>query len=205
MGNPGPYPTTLYVALCNQHLHKDLLRLTNQLLKDRDHKQLKTHIGKVKSHTYVEYNKTADKAERERGWTDKAHWTSHSKKRTHQSGAYAHGRRLDTTLLTNQKTSENSQTSKHAWKRTKTHQQNSNYQGRLRETLTRRKRHRNKLSIHAYSQSPYRSRRDAYEVAWGSHVYKCKKKHNSQGPMLCTKCNQPLTNTHLLGGCKYNS
>jgi len=23
--------------------------------------------------------------------------------------------------------------------------------------------------------------------------------------MLCTKCNQPLTNTHLLGGCKHNS
>ena len=23
--------------------------------------------------------------------------------------------------------------------------------------------------------------------------------------MMCTKCNQPLTNTHLLGGCKYNS
>ena len=21
--------------------------------------------------------------------------------------------------------------------------------------------------------------------------------------MLCTKCSQPLTNTHLLGGCKY--
>jgi len=61
------------------------------------------------------------------------------------------------------------------------------------------------FSIQAYSQSPYRSRRDAYEVAWGSHVYRCKKKHNSQGPMLCTKCNQPLTNTHLLGGCKYNS
>ena len=23
--------------------------------------------------------------------------------------------------------------------------------------------------------------------------------------MLCEKCNQPLTNTHLLGGCKYNA
>ncbi len=43
-------------AYSNQYLHKDLLQLTNQLLKDRDHKQLKTHIGKVKSHTDVEYN-----------------------------------------------------------------------------------------------------------------------------------------------------
>jgi hypothetical protein len=58
--------------------------------------------------------------------------------------------------------------------------------------------------IQAYSQSPYRSRRDAYEVAWGSHIYRCKKKYNSQGPMICTKCNQPLSNTHLFGGCKHN-
>ena len=39
-------------------------------------------------------------------------------------------------------------------------------------------------SIQAHSQSPYRCRRDSYEVAWGTHVYRCKKKHNT-GPMLC--------------------
>ncbi len=55
---------TIDLAAYNQHLHKDLLQLTNQLLKDRDHKQLKTHIGKVKSHTGVEYKETADKAAR---------------------------------------------------------------------------------------------------------------------------------------------
>jgi ribonuclease HI len=49
------------LAAYNNHLHKALLQLTNQLLKDRD---LKTHIGKVKSHTGVEYNETADKAAR---------------------------------------------------------------------------------------------------------------------------------------------
>ncbi len=31
------------------------------------------------------------------------------------------------------------------------------------------------------------------------------KERNSHGPMICTKCSHPLTNTHLLGGCKYNS
>jgi ribonuclease HI len=51
-------------AAYNQHLHKDLLQLTNQLLKERDSKQTKTHIGKVKSHTDVEYNETTDKAAR---------------------------------------------------------------------------------------------------------------------------------------------
>ncbi len=55
---------TIDPASYNQHLHKYLLQLTNQLLKDRDLKQLKTHIGKVKSHTDVEYNETADKATR---------------------------------------------------------------------------------------------------------------------------------------------
>ena len=55
---------TIDPATYNQHLHKDLLQLTNQLLKDIEHKQLKTHIGKVKSHTDVEYNEMADKAAR---------------------------------------------------------------------------------------------------------------------------------------------
>ena len=45
-------------------MHKDFLQLTNQLLKERDYKQLRTHIGKVKSHTDVEHNETADKAAR---------------------------------------------------------------------------------------------------------------------------------------------
>jgi ribonuclease HI len=55
---------TIDPAAYNQHMYKDLLQLTNQLLKDRDHKQPKTHIGKVKSHTDVEHNETADKAAR---------------------------------------------------------------------------------------------------------------------------------------------
>jgi ribonuclease HI len=55
---------TTYPAAYNQHLHKDLLQLTNQLLKDRESKQLKPHIGKVKSHTDMEYNETADTAAR---------------------------------------------------------------------------------------------------------------------------------------------
>jgi ribonuclease HI len=55
---------TIDPAAYNQHLHKDLLQLTNQLLKEMDRKQLKTHIGKVTSHTDVEYNEPADKAAR---------------------------------------------------------------------------------------------------------------------------------------------
>ena len=55
---------TIDQAAYNQHLHKDLLQLTHQLLQERDSKQLKTHIGKVNSHTDVEYNETADRTAR---------------------------------------------------------------------------------------------------------------------------------------------
>jgi hypothetical protein len=189
----------------NHHLHKDLLQLTNQLLKDRDSKQLITHIGKVKSHTDVEYNETADITPRAvvdgdnipditfedadppigglRTWPQIRHnppnKPEHIRKRTNLK-AYIRKELKHTNITT---------TTKGVF-------------GRLlqeaRDTGTY-------FSIQAYSQSLYRSIRDAYEVSWRSHVYRCKKKHNSQGPMLCIKCNQSLTSRHLLGGCKYNS
>ncbi len=59
--------------------------------------------------------------------------------------------------------------------------------------------------IHAYSKAPYKCMRDSYEVAWGSRIYGRKRRHNAQGPMICRKFNQPLTNPHLLGRCKYNA
>ena len=45
-------------------LHKDLLHLTDQLLRARDREHLRTHVGKVKSHTDIEYNGSADSAAR---------------------------------------------------------------------------------------------------------------------------------------------
>jgi len=56
---------TIDPASYNNHIHKDLLNLTDQLLRATEEKHLKTHIGKVKSHTDIEYNETADKAARE--------------------------------------------------------------------------------------------------------------------------------------------
>ena len=48
-------PTSYY-----NNLHKEILQLTDQLSRIRDSKQLRTHIGKVKSHTDIEYNELAD-------------------------------------------------------------------------------------------------------------------------------------------------
>jgi ribonuclease HI len=56
---------TIDPASYNNHIHKDLLNLTDQLLRARETKHLKTYIGKVKSHTDIEYNEAADKAARE--------------------------------------------------------------------------------------------------------------------------------------------
>jgi len=44
---------TIDPASYNNNLHKDLLHLTDQLLRTREMKHLKTHIGKVKSHTGI--------------------------------------------------------------------------------------------------------------------------------------------------------
>ena len=49
-------------ASYKNHLHKYLLNLTDKLVRARDIKQLKTHVGKVKSHTGIEYNEAVDKA-----------------------------------------------------------------------------------------------------------------------------------------------
>jgi hypothetical protein len=58
-------------------------------------------------------------------------------------------------------------------------------------------------TIHAYSTAPFRVRRDSLEVAWGVHIHRCKIKHNPS--LICTKCQSPLTNTHILGGCRFTA
>ena len=83
-------PYTIDPTFYKQHLHKDLLHLTDQLLRARDTKQLQTQIGKGKSHTNIEYNEAADMAAR--AIVDgKVPRTSHSTRQTHPSGASAHG------------------------------------------------------------------------------------------------------------------
>jgi len=58
-------------------------------------------------------------------------------------------------------------------------------------------------TIHAYSTSSFRARRDSLEVAWRVHIHRCKRKHNLS--RICTKCQSPLTNPHILGGCIFTA
>jgi hypothetical protein len=58
-------------------------------------------------------------------------------------------------------------------------------------------------TIHAYSTAPYRVRRDSSEVSWGVNIHRCKRKHSPF--LICTKCQSPLINTHILGGCRFTA
>ena len=58
-------------------------------------------------------------------------------------------------------------------------------------------------TIHVYSTAPYRARRVSLEVAWGVHIHRCKRKHSPS--LICNKCQSPLTNTHILGGCRFTA
>jgi hypothetical protein len=40
-------------------------------------------------------------------------------------------------------------------------------------------------------------------VAWGVHIHRCKRKHSPS--LICTKYQFPLTNTHILGGCRFTA
>jgi ribonuclease HI len=95
---------TIDPAAYNQHLHRDLPQLTNQLLQEIDFKQLKTHIGKVKSRTHM-WNTTKHQTNWQEHWcTEEPRRILHLRMRTHQSGASAHARKYDTLPQTNQKT-----------------------------------------------------------------------------------------------------
>jgi hypothetical protein len=58
-------------------------------------------------------------------------------------------------------------------------------------------------TIHAYSTAPFHARRDSLEVAWGVHIHKCKRKHSPT--LICTKCQSPLANTHILEDCRFTA
>jgi ribonuclease HI len=173
---------TIDPASYNNHLHKDLLKLTGQLLRARESKHLKTHIGKVKSHTEIEYNEAADEAARKvvegefppdiifdeadppvgglRTWPQFRRTTPNNP---------------DTIIkLSNIKTD------------IKKEIKVTNYttsRGIFGELLRKARESGTDFSIQARSQSPYICKRNLYEVAWGTHEYRCKGKHNA-GPML---------------------
>ncbi len=62
---------------------------------------------------------------------------------------------------------------------------------------------RSNHGIHAYYNAPYRAKRVSVKVAWGVHIHRCQRKYDPT--LICTKCQSPLTNKHILGGCIFTT
>ena len=167
---------TIYPASYKLHLHKDLLHLPDQLERARDTKQLQTHIGEVKSHTDIEYNEAADTAARAVVDGEVPPCSTFDEAdppigglRTWPLIRHTSPDKLDTTKkITNLKTGI-----KMAIKETTPNITRGVFGALLKQAIDTG----TNFSIQAHSQSPYRCRRDSYEVAWGTHVYCCKRKH----------------------------
>jgi len=152
----------------NHHLHKDLLQLTDQLLRIRDSKQLRTHLGKVKSHMDIEYNELADVTARTVGDEDAVldisfteaeppppigglrTWPHIRKIAPKKSDPIPKITNLNTDIKKAIKTNKDNKT-----------------KGVFGRLLQEARDTDIDFSIQACSRAPYRYRRDSYEVAWG--------------------------------------
>ena len=186
------------------HLHRHLLEATAALIKARDDAGLLTHIGKVKSHTGITYNDEADetaklvasgKAEPDmvfdeydppvgglRTWP----FIRTPATREDEPDRITH--------FTNLKAEPNKRFKEAAYTRVET---TTLYGGLLAKARAQAADH----TIHAYSTSGFRQRRDAMEVAWGSHKFRLMTKAHKRRFPTCAKCGHKLTHSHLLGGC----
>jgi ribonuclease HI len=192
--------------LCyNHHPHKELLQLADDIIRTRDNMGYNTHIGKVKSHTGVIHNDEVDAAARgvvEGQKTPDTIFTDADPPiRGLRTWPQIRRTKIDTTPNMHNLADLHSSLHKliriHTPNTTTRH--SSIYGQILHDARTTGSDH----TIHAYSTTPYRARRDSLEMAWGLHIQRCKRKHSPS--LICTKCQSPLTNTHILGGCRYTA
>ena len=189
-------------ASYSNHLHVELLRYIDNIIRARDANGLHTHIGKVKSHIDIHYNEVADEAARSIATGDAEPDVTFSAADPPVGGLRTwpflrECREDDEDVLTNL-TDLKTDAKKNAQKATLVNLQPTTVFNRL---LQRAKSQGADYSIHAYSKSTYKDRRNSLEVAWGVHRYRMHHKFGKNQPLVCDKCKQKLTNTHILGGC----
>ena len=186
------------------HTHKDLLAHTNNIIKTRDAKGYTTHIGKVKSHTGVTYNDAADTGACAVVDGDILPDIIFTQADPPLGGlrTWPYTQNQDTINHPKHKLT-NLHTSLRKLVKTQTYN-NHRATNTIYSNILKQARHNGAdHTIHAYSTTPYRARRDALEVAWGVHIHRCSSK---SGPTpTCSKCQAPLNNTHLLGGCSHTA
>ena len=184
------------------HLHKDLIKATAELIKVRDDAGLATHIGKVKSHTGVIYNDAADAATKDVASQKMPANTVFDELdppvgglrtwpivRTPSPSADEPDRISRFTNLRAEPAKRYKEATLASVPTT------SLYGSLLQQSRINGADH----SIHAYSTSGFRQRREALEVAWGAHKYRLLTKANKHRFPSCSKCGRKLTHTHMLG------
>jgi ribonuclease HI len=179
----------------NPHPHKELLQLADDIVRTKDHMGYSTHIGKIKSHTGVKHKDEADTG---------ARGVVEGRKTPHVIFAYAdpyiRGLRTWPQIRETKKDTTSSihnlanlHSSLH--KLIRTHTPNTTtrhstiYGQILHDAITTGSDH----TIHAFSTSPYRARRDSLEVAWRIHIHICKQ--SIAHPSYASNAN-PHSQTH---------
>ena len=195
-------------ASYTDHLHRSLLEAADALIKTRDDRGFRTHIGKVKSHTGVKYNDEADEGAKQIATLEEEANVEFSEYDPPAGGLRTwpyirtpnerEGEPDRITHFTNLKQEPNQRYTQATYAAVRS----TTLYGDL---LSKSRSHGADHSIHAYSTSSFRQRRDAMEVAWGAHKYRLMTKAHKHRFPTCAKCGQKLTHSHLLGGCRTTS
>jgi ribonuclease HI len=189
----------------NHHPHKEFLQLADDTIRSRDNMGYNTRIGKVKSHTGVTHNDEADTAARNvmegQNTPDIIFTEADPPIRGLRTWTQIRGTPKDKSPSTHNLADLLS--SLHKLIRTHTPDNTTRHGTIYGQILHDARTTSSDHTIHAYSTAPYRARRDSLEVTWGVHIHRCKRKHSPT--LICTKCQSPLTNTQILGGCRYTA
>ena len=189
------------------HLHRHLIEPATDLIRTRDAAGKETHIGKVKSHTGVKYNDEADEAAKlvasRKAEADIAF---------DEYGPPAGGLRTWLVTIRTPSQTENepdrithftnlkAEPSKRYKEAAYAQVRPTTLYGDL---LTQSRLQGAEHTMHAYSTSGFRQRRDAMEVAWaGAHKFRLVNKSHRRRFPTCVKYGQKLAHSHLLGGCQ---
>ena len=179
------------------NIHYDLLKMAASALQKREEAGLTTHIGKVKSHTGIQYNDAADEAANtvaKGGEYDMVF---------DQADPPPGGLRVWPGTLPPDNTADPTpfrdikKDSKKSATRTRKAPPTTKHGMDLRAAHAEGA----DFSVHAYSRSTFSRRAAALEVSWG--IYHNKFRHGlpKDQPLLCRQCSQPITIAHITGDC----
>ena len=176
--------------------HYDLLRLMSNALREREEAGLRTHIGKVKSHTGITYNDAADQGANSvaaGGQYDITFDLANPPPGGHRVWPCTVPRPdEDPVPFRDLKRDSRTSAARH-----RAAPPTTKHGARLREAQSTG----TDLTIHAYSKSNFSQRANALEVGWGTYYNKFRYKLPKGQPLICRHCQQQISNAHITGDC----